>query len=70
MICLRTLLRIYEKKSNPKKVKNIKFLVAQSCPHDKKNVFLGHNNITKDWNLGKLVCLEASTKPHVHQKYR
>jgi hypothetical protein len=33
-------------------------------------VFLGHNNITKDWNLGKLVCLEASTKPHVHQKYR
>jgi hypothetical protein len=29
-------------------------------------VFLGHNNITKDWNL---VHLEASTKPHVHQKF-
>jgi hypothetical protein len=25
MICLRTLLRIYEKKSNPKKLKNRKF---------------------------------------------
>jgi hypothetical protein len=49
MICLRTLLRIYEKKSNPKK-----FLVARSCPLDKKEVFLGHNSLTKDWNLVKI----------------
>jgi hypothetical protein len=46
MICLRTLLRIYEKKSNPKKLKIKSFLPAQS-----------------------LVRLEASTKPHVHQKF-
>jgi hypothetical protein len=30
------------------------FFAAQSCQHDKKNVFLGHNNITKDWNLMKI----------------
>jgi hypothetical protein len=54
MICLKTLLRIYGKKSNPKKFKNKKFLAAQSCPHDQKNVFLGHNSITKDWNLVKI----------------
>jgi hypothetical protein len=54
MICLRTSLRIYGKKFNPKKLKIKSFLVAQSCPHDKKKVFLGHNNITKDWNLIKI----------------
>jgi hypothetical protein len=32
-------------------------------------MFLGHNSITGDWNLVKLVHLEASTKPHVHQKF-
>jgi hypothetical protein len=68
MICLRTLLRIYEEKSNPKKLKYKKFFAAQSCPHDKNNLFLRHNSITRDWNLEKLVPLEASTKPHVHQK--
>jgi hypothetical protein len=31
-------------------------------------MFLGHNCLTKDWNLVKLVRLKASTKPHVHQK--
>jgi hypothetical protein len=30
---------------------------------------LGHNSITKDWDLVKFVRLEASTKPHVHQKF-
>jgi hypothetical protein len=55
MICLRTLLRIYEKKIQPKKLKNLKrFLATQSYPHDKKNVFLGQYNITKDWNLVKI----------------
>jgi hypothetical protein len=54
MICLRTLLRIYEKKSNPKKLKDKKFLAARSCPNDQKHVFLGHNIITKDWNLVKI----------------
>jgi hypothetical protein len=44
-------------------------LVAQSCLHDKKKVFLGHNSITKDWNLEKLVHLEVSTEPYVHQKF-
>jgi hypothetical protein len=41
MICLRTLLRIYGKKSNPKKLKNKSFLVARSCPHHKKMCFWG-----------------------------
>jgi hypothetical protein len=54
MIYLRTLLRIYEKKSNPKKLKDKKFLAARSCPNDQKHVFLGHNIITKDWNLVKI----------------
>jgi hypothetical protein len=31
MICLRTLLRIYEKKSNPKKLKIKSFLVAEAA---------------------------------------
>jgi hypothetical protein len=31
-----------------------KKLATQSCPHDKKNVSLGHNSITKDWNLVKI----------------
>jgi hypothetical protein len=43
------------KKIQPKKSLKIKsFLAAQSCPHDKTNVFLGHNSITKDWNLVKI----------------
>jgi hypothetical protein len=40
MICLRTLLRIYEKKSNPKKFKNKKCF---GCPQLKIILFLGHN---------------------------
>jgi hypothetical protein len=43
-------------------------LAVQNCPHDKKNLILGHNSITKDWNLVK-ISLEASTKPYVHQKF-
>jgi hypothetical protein len=37
---------------NSLKIKS--FLVARSCPHDKTNLFLGHNSITKDWNLIKI----------------
>jgi hypothetical protein len=48
MICLRTLLKIYEKNPTQKSFKIKSFLVAQSCPHDQKNVLLGHKNITKD----------------------
>jgi hypothetical protein len=48
MICLRTLLRIFEKNPIQKSLKIKSFLAAQSYPHDKKNVFWGHNNITKD----------------------
>jgi hypothetical protein len=32
MICLRTLLRIYEKKSNPKKLKTKKFFGCPKLP--------------------------------------
>jgi hypothetical protein len=57
MICLRTLLRIYDKKSNPKKFKNKKvFWLPEATRMTKKNVFLGHNNITKDWNLVKITA--------------
>jgi hypothetical protein len=44
MICLRTLLRIYRKKSNPKKLKNQSFLGCPSCPKNKRVVFLRHNS--------------------------
>jgi hypothetical protein len=54
MICLRTLLRIYEKKSNSKKLKINKKMAARSCRMTKKKVFLGHNSIIKDWNLIKI----------------
>jgi hypothetical protein len=54
MICLRNLLRIYEKNPIQKSFKIKSFLAAQSCLHDKINVFLGHNNITKDWILVKI----------------
>jgi hypothetical protein len=30
------------------------FVAPRSCPHDKINLFFGHNNITKDWNLVKI----------------
>jgi glutaredoxin-related protein len=53
MICLRTFLRIYEKKSNTEKLKNKKFFGYPKLPVDKIKVFLGHNNISKDWNLIK-----------------
>jgi hypothetical protein len=45
------------------------FWLLEAARVTKKKVFLGHSNITKDWNLVKLVHLEASTKPHVHQKF-
>jgi hypothetical protein len=43
-------------KKNPtqKSFKIKSFLATQSCPHDRKIVFLGHNSITKDWNLVKI----------------
>jgi hypothetical protein len=44
IICLRTLLRIYEKKSNPKKLKNKKFFGCSSCPNLKIFLFLGHSS--------------------------
>jgi hypothetical protein len=37
MICLRTLLRIYEKKSNPKKLKNKKFFWLLDLPKEQKS---------------------------------
>jgi hypothetical protein len=54
MTRLRPLLRIYEKKSNPKMLKTKKFFAARSCLLDKKKVYLEHNSITKDWNLVKI----------------
>jgi hypothetical protein len=41
MICLKTLLRIYEKKSNPKKFKNKKFFWLPALPQDQKSYVLG-----------------------------
>jgi hypothetical protein len=43
-----------EKNPTQKILKLKSFLIARSCPLDKKKVFLGHNNITKDWNLVKI----------------
>jgi hypothetical protein len=43
MICLKTLLRIYEKKTNPKKLKNKKYF---GCPKNKRVVVLIHNSTT------------------------
>jgi hypothetical protein len=54
MICLRTLLRIYEKNPTQKSFKIKSFLAAQNYPHDQTNVLLGHNSIIKDWNLVKI----------------
>jgi hypothetical protein len=56
MICLRTLLRIYEKNSNPKKLKN-KFFGCLKLPAWQKKVFLGPNNIT---NLGSAMLRATS----------
>jgi hypothetical protein len=50
----RTLLRIHEKNPTQKSLKIKSFLAAQSCPLDKKKVFLGHISVTKDWNLVKI----------------
>jgi hypothetical protein len=44
MICLRTLLRIYKKKSNLKKFKNKKYFGCPSCPKFRMILFLGHNS--------------------------
>jgi hypothetical protein len=41
MICLRTLLRIYENKSNPKKSKNKKFFGCPKLPATQNNSVLG-----------------------------
>jgi hypothetical protein len=66
MICLRTLLRIYGKKSNPKKLEIKGFLAARRI---KEFCFWGITPKPKIGILYKLVHLEASTKPHVHQKF-
>jgi hypothetical protein len=42
--CLRTLLRIYEKESNPKKLKNKKYFGSPSCPKFTRILFLGHKS--------------------------
>jgi hypothetical protein len=43
-------------KKNPtqKSLKLNFFLAARSCRLTKKEVFLGHNSINKDWNLVKI----------------
>jgi hypothetical protein len=46
MICLKSLLRIYGKKSNPKKLKNKKFFGCLSCLRNKRFVVLIHNSTT------------------------
>jgi hypothetical protein len=46
MVCLRTLLRIYEKSYNSKKFKNKKFFGCPSCPKFTRILFLGHNSWT------------------------
>jgi hypothetical protein len=43
-----------KKYPSQKSLKIKSFLAAQSCPDGKTNVFLGHNNIIKDWNLVKI----------------
>jgi hypothetical protein len=44
MIYLRTLLRIYGRKSNPKKFKNKKIFGYPSCPKFTRILFLGHKS--------------------------
>jgi hypothetical protein len=41
MICLRTLLRIYEKESNPKKLKDKKFFGYPKLPATQNNYVFG-----------------------------
>jgi hypothetical protein len=41
MICLRTLLRTYEKKSNPKKLKNKKFFWHPAISQEQKSFVFG-----------------------------
>jgi hypothetical protein len=41
MICLRTSLRIYEKKSNPKKLKNKKIFGCSKLPATQNNSVFG-----------------------------
>jgi hypothetical protein len=69
MVCSRTLLRIYEKKSNPKKFKNKSFLATRVALSSQGFCFWGITPKPKIGILKKLVHLEASTKPHVHQKF-
>jgi hypothetical protein len=60
-------LRIYEKRTNPKSFKNKKSLAAQAALSSQEFCFWG---ITpKIRMLEKFMCLEASTKPHIHQKF-
>jgi hypothetical protein len=53
MICLGTLLRIYEKNSNSEKLKNKKFFGCSSYPKFIRILFLGHNSRTKNSILVK-----------------
>jgi hypothetical protein len=59
-----------KKKSNPKKFLNKKiFLVARAARRTKEFCFWGITPKPKIGILSKLVRLEASTKPHVHQNF-
>jgi hypothetical protein len=69
MICLRTLLRIYEKNPTQKSLKIKCFLAAKAAYMTKKICFWGVTLSPEIGILQKLVRLEASTKPHVHQKF-
>jgi hypothetical protein len=69
MIYLGTLLRIYEKKSNPKKLKIKSFLAPRAALSSQGFFFWGITPKPKIRILLKLVRLEASIKPHVHQKF-
>jgi hypothetical protein len=67
MICLKTLLRIYEKISNSKKLKINKKLAARATLSSEGLCFWGIIPKPNIRILSKIVRLEASTKPHVHQ---
>jgi hypothetical protein len=58
------------KKIQPKKAKTLKvFLAARAAPRTKEFCLWGITPKPKIKILYKLVHLEASTKPHVHQKF-
>jgi hypothetical protein len=58
----------YGKKLNPRRLKNNLIYGCSSYPNFKIILVLGHRSETRDWNLVKVVHLQAHTRPHVHQK--